>query len=51
MGAGLFWSNFKISILVSLYGSDWFDLAAAMQGCLRAEGGSGGGGGPSNATI
>lgn len=28
-GAGPFWNDFKISILVNLYGSDWFDLAAA----------------------
>lgn len=27
--SGAFWNNFKISILVILYGSDCFDLAAA----------------------
>lgn len=36
---GLGWIHFKISILVNLYGSDQFDLAAARQwgggGCER----------------
>lgn len=31
-GLGGCWNHFKISILVSLHGSDWFDLAAAMKG-------------------